>query len=431
TASNRTTRLRLPGCKYPQHRAVRKRLLEAGRRLVEMTEAEFQAAQLETAEALMNLAARCMAIEGNAQALQQRIREAIQDKQRRETWLAAQFDEAHNLAEAGQLHSALDVLAHLGEHSRGAELRASVEQRLAQFARQVEASRRCLEAGQAEAAHRHWYKARQIMPEDPQLDELATAIAQAMSAASPAARQPIAVNNRAQGFLLGDLALVVSAGEVCLGTPRAEGVHVPIQGPLHRRHAVLVRDGTGWQLAACRDAHGQPCAARVSGRQIESLCRLADGDLLQLGGPSCTWRFRLPVAGSTTAVLEAAPGTRALVWTAAGKLLSRVVLLDEEMVLRACLPAHIVLSELACEELAFRWRQGRLHWQSQGGLVRVERPYRTSDQPDNQVYLPCRLMIEPQLSEAELLGRAAAGCPPVDRLVLELTDPFSRRGLIA
>jgi len=413
----------LLGAKYRQHRVVRKLLLEAGRRLVQEAEEQFQAGHVEAAEASIQLAAQCMALEGNALALQQQIAQAMRQKQQREAWAAGQLDRAEQLARAGRLHSALDVLELLEGHAPADGLRADVEQRLASFRRHMEAGRQCLQAGQAQAAHRHWQKAKQIMPDEPQLAELAGMIARRMAAPGRGPMPGVAVSDRAQRLLLGDLALVVSAGEVCLGTPRAEGVHVPIIGPLHRRHAVLLRDREGWQLAVCRDRHGQPCRVLVNGRQVESLCRLADGHTVELGGPGCAWRFRLPVPGSVTAVLEPALGSRASVWTASGKPLSCVVLLDQELLLRAGHPAHIVLAELPCKQLTFRWREGSLHWHVEGGSCGLEVPGCTIDQADSLVYLPGRLVIEPQLDEAELLGRTAAGCAPAERLVLELADP--------
>ncbi len=421
----------LLACRHPQHRAVRELLLEASRRLVEVAEEQFQAGQLEAAEASIQLAARCAAVEARAGALREQIAQALLQKRQHEAWLAQQLDQAQQLADAGRLHSALDVLAPLREHAPAARLRVGVEQRLARFRRHVEACRECLAAGQAQAAHRHWQKARQIMPEDPQLAELATGIARSTSAASPAPGQAVAVRDRGQRLVLDKLVLVVSAGEVCLGTSRAEGVHVPIQGPLHGRHAVFLRDGEGWQLAACRDRHGQPCHVLVNGRRVQSLCRLADGDRVQLGSPLCTWRFRLPVAGSATAVLQPAAGSPPSVWTPAGNLLSWVALVDEELMLRANHPAHIVLPTLPCKQLLLRWHQGYLHWHVEGGLARLELPGRTVEQLDSRVYLPGRLVIEPDLDEAERLGRAAAGFEPAERLVLELGDPSSVTDAIA
>lgn len=142
--------------KYPQHRAIRKLLLEAGRRLVEAAEEQFRAGQLEAAEAAIGLAARCMALEGNALALQQQIVQALQQAQQHRAWQAGQLSQAQQLAHAGRLHSALDVLALLADHGPATQLRAEVEQRLASFRRHVESCNQALRAGQTQVAHLHW-----------------------------------------------------------------------------------------------------------------------------------------------------------------------------------------------------------------------------------------------------------------------------------
>ncbi|MGQ9574614.1 MAG: hypothetical protein ACUVUC_04800 [Thermoguttaceae bacterium] len=108
------------------------------------------------------------------------------------------------------------------------------------------------------------------------------------------------------------------------------------------------------------------------------------------------------------------------------RLVFSMVLLEEELLLRACRPAHLVVPELPCKQLRFHWERGQLRWQVEGGTICVELSGHTMDQSDSQVYLPCRLAIEPQLDEAELLGRKVAGCTPCERLVLELADPSAR-----
>lgn len=413
-------RLLLTG-KHPHHRAVRRLLGETGRRLTAAAQQHFQAGELEAAEAALELAARCTALEGEALILQRQVAQALQQQRQRKAWAAQQLDQARKLADEGRLQTALDVLAAL-DADDAALVRREVEQRLSQFQRQVEACRCALQAGQPEAAYRHWQQAKAIAPPHPELAELAARVAQALSPAHGSSERPLPVCDRSQLVVLDDLALVVSAAEVGLGTPRAEGVHVPLQGPLHGRHAVLLRDGQGWRLAPCRDRHGQVCPVWVGGRPVADLCRLDDGCLIQLGHGGSTWRFRLPVAGSATAVLELAPGCRPCVWTGR-RLLGRVVLLEQELWLRPAPPAHVVVPELPCRQWGLRWQQGRLGWVVDGGIVRVEFPGRTLELPESQLLLPCRLILQPQLDEAEWLGREVAGCPPADQLVLQLALP--------
>ena len=413
----------LLGCKYQRHRAVRALLVETGQRLVASAEELWRSGHVEAAARSIELAARCAALDGRGLVLQHEIRERLQRQDERRRRVAGQLEQARQLAGAGRLRSALDVLASAGDDPQATELREAVQRQLAQFDRHVGQCRRSLAAGDAEAARRHWQKARRLVPEDPQVAELAAAIARAWPRDAASAGQPLPISDRAQAFLLGDLALVVSAGEICLGTPRAEGVQVPIMGPLHSRHAVLLRDRRGWQLAVCRDRHGRACQVAVDGQQVESIGRLDHGKLIRLGSGNCTWRFLMPVPGSATAVLEAVPGSEGQVWTGSGRPIRRVVLMDEQLVLRAARPAHVVMPELPCKQLVFRWEAGALRYDVEGGTAALEVPGRTIAAEDNRLCLPSRLVIEPQLEEAELLGRVAAGCEPAQRVALELAAP--------
>ncbi|GIW93023.1 MAG: hypothetical protein KatS3mg110_1064 [Pirellulaceae bacterium] len=411
--------------RYPHHRAVRKLKLEVSGRLVQMAEQQVQEGQWEAARGSIELAAQCAALEGKALELQRRIAEASRARQQREAWLSEKLREAQQLADSGQLQSAIDLLAQLGNYEPVTQLRVAIEQRLSQFRRHVEACRQSLERGEPVAAHRHWRKAKEVIPDDPELAELAAGIARRMATSSAAEpqRSGLPIKDRAQRWVLDRLGLVVSSGEVCIGTPRAEGVHVPIMGPIHNRHAVLLRDRDSWQIAVAHDRQGRPCPVSVNGRPIETLFRLSDGDIVQLGECSWGWRFSLPVPGSATAVLEPISGSRPMIWTAYGSPVSRVVLMDKELVLKANHPAHLVVSDLPCQQVSFVWREGRLQWQVEGGAAWLEVPGRSVDLEDRQVYVPGRLVIEPNIDEAELLGRVVAGCQPSEQLALELSDP--------
>ncbi len=440
----------LLGIKPPQHRKVHSLLVQVGRRLVQQAAQQFTEKAFEAAQASLDLAARCAALDGDALALRQKIAEALEPKRRQEAlqrqqeaqkreqearkreqedWACKQIAHAQQLAKEGKLHEALDLLMSLARHDWEPPLRDKleraryeVEQRLRGFQRHVEACKKCLEDGQPEAAYRHWEKARAILPDDPQLTVLASTIARAPSTIRQPAGHAVPINDRAQRLVFDGRALVVSSGQVCLGTPRADGVQVPLQGPLHSRHAVLLRDRHGWQLTACRDGHGKACSVLVGGQKVEGSCRLADGCVVQLGSGGCSFRFRLPVPSSTTAVLEHEPGSRPCVWTGA-RLLGCVVLLDQELLVRSSLPAHLVVPELPCKQLVLRWQQKRLIWEVEGGSARVEVPGQTLELAGAQLVLPCRLVIEPQMDEAEWLGRAFAGREPAGELALEFTDP--------
>lgn len=408
--------------KNQQHRAVRALLLEINKGLVELAEQQYADGHVAAAAQSIELAAQCAALEGRGHVLQQKIAEAIRKHQESEKWREKQAAEAKQLADAGHLHSALDVLAGLGDTESVGKVRIEIQQQLARFDRHIAQCRECLAAGQPEAAYRHWKKAREVAPDDPQLAELSRAIADALSIKATGRTEPRPVTDRSQRLLLGNLAVVVSTDEVCLGTPKSDGVHVPILGPLHGRHAVLLRDRSGWQLAVCRNRHGEPCDVWLNGEPVNSVCYLRNGQRIDLGSHACRWEFRLPVPGSNTAVLEASQNSRVGVTTGSGPLIRRVLLLDKELVISAARPAHIVLSDLPCRQLSLRWTDGGLRYAVEQGTTRMEFPSPAAVAESDQICVPSRLVIEGQLEEAELLGRMAAGCYPAQRLVLEISD---------
>lgn len=405
------------------HRAVRNLLVEVGQHLVREAQQRFTAGELEAAEASLSLAARCMALEPEALALQQKVAEALTLQRQHQSWQAAQLEQARACIEQGQFQTALDVLKLVDGHPQAALLHQQAAQKLETFHRKLHACQQALQAGQPEVAYRHWQQAQALAPAEPRLVGLSKTIAAAFAAVSPASSSEfVPIRQRSQSFVLDDLALVISNSEVVLGTPRGEGVHVPILGPLHGRHAVLLRDRQGWQLVPCRDRHGQFCPVSVGGQLVAESCRLVDGCSIQFGVSECLWQFRLPVRGSLTAVLDLLPGRRPCV-QAGSKLLGRVVLLDDALRIRPIPPAHLVLPELPCQQLVLRWQPDGLGWDITGGTARLEPPSQVPELSCSLLRLPCRLLLEPQLDEAELLGREVAGCRPAPQLVLEFSAP--------
>lgn len=408
--------------KSPQHRAVRRLLEETAEHLVRQARQHLQGGELESAEATLALAARCMPLKPDALALQRQVAEGLSLQRQQQAWQAAQLEHARTCINQGQFQTACEVLKSVDSHPQASLLLKQVAQKLETFRRLVQASQQALRDGESAVAYRYWQQAKALAPADPELVALSTTIAQTLSARGTACSHVVPVRQRTQPFLIDDLALVISTGEVVLGTRRAEGVQVPILGPVHGRHTVLLRDRQGWQLIPCRDRHGQACPVGVAGRLVADACRLADGCLIQLGGPECLWQFRLPLPGSLTAVLELMPGRPPCV-VAGSKLLGRVVLLDDELRIRPVLPAHLVLRELPSHQFVLRWQPEGLGWEITGGTVCVERPGPALDQPTPLLALPSRLILTAQLDEAEWLGREVAGCAAAHQLVLTFADP--------
>jgi len=93
---------------------------------------------------------------------------------------------------------------------------------------------------------------------------------------------------------------------------------------------------------------------------------LADGDRVALS-PRCRFRFRLPNAASTTAVLELSGGRLA------GGDARRVILLDREMILGAAASAHVRAAGLASQAVLFL-RDGQLRCRTDLAVTADRRP---------------------------------------------------------
>ncbi|HPP54841.1 MAG TPA: FHA domain-containing protein, partial [Thermoguttaceae bacterium] len=321
--------------KHRRHRRVQQLLLETGARLVELAQnlvENPQGPHPEAAAEMIDLASQCMHLDGPALALQQQIQQILHDRQQSNAFRAQLLRQAEQWEQSGRLRSALEVLEPLGEWPEAAALRLRLQQRLDSFRRHREAMETCWNQGQFQAAHRHWQEAKKLCPHEPELAEWAARIAQAL--AQPPGRRPpeadalspvasavprpctaLPIYQRIQSFLLADWALVLNSGEACLGAPRSEGVQIPLLGRLHRRHALLVQDGQGWQLMPLADKQGTPCSVWLNGVLLLGPERLRPGDKIVLGGAgsapgssggSC-WQFTMPVPGSRTAVLESSP----------------------------------------------------------------------------------------------------------------------------
>lgn len=404
--------------KNREHRAVRRLLVEVGRNLVARATREAEADQWELVAKTLEIASQCITLEGEALALQNRALRALAEKKRREerqleeqVKIREQVSEAKRLASSGEFTLALELLARW-ETQGGREVTAAIEEiRLSErrFGTAVRACEEAIERGDEGLARHHWNTLRQIAPEAPQVKRLAGELARLAARGSRSAvDRGRPVRGRSEKLLMEGVGIILLGEEVVLGSAREE-VHLPILGRIHRRHAVLLRDRQGWQLVACRDKYGEPCLVKVDGHQVSDVCRLADGNVVQLGEDKCRWRFRLPVSGSLTALWEALPdSTGSVVVPSTGETLKRVVFLVDELSVRPYAPAHIVREDLPCRGLILRWEKEGLHWDVEGGSAWAEIPGVTWTSSDRYVYLPSRLIIEAQWDEAERLGRMIA-----------------------
>ncbi len=428
--------------KYPEHRAVRNLRVEIGQDLLCKAKEAFGAGQVQAAYEMLQWAAQCIQLEGEGLILQKEVEAQWRREEDRKARQAAEYRKAQHLIQDGRLNSGLDLLAGLADYEPAQVLRQTVERRLARYRWNVDAGWQAVKTGQPRAAHRCYLEARKILPTGAELPELASAIAQALASSAvdragsgalalaelpPEPGLPVRIQDKGQRFVLGNWALVVSTGEVCLGSGRADRVQVPLLARVHSRHAVLMRDRRGWQLTVCRDRHNQACKVWIDGRPVEATERLTDGQCIELGEKGCRWRFRQPISDSLTAVLEAVTGSSGLVCTGEGTSVGRVVLLADRLVLNAeeparAEPAHMVLPELPCKSLVLEWKAGYLHYRAEGGRVRMELPGQTIDCAESCLYVPSQLVVESDLDEIELLAQAAEGGSSGNPMLLEVKN---------
>lgn len=404
----------LLGAKHREHRAVTRLLAEVGRRLVEQARRQAEEGLWEAAKETIGLAAQCVALDGPALVLRQQIEEAIAEKRRlqelkeQERLNAAQkAAEAKRLVEAGEFQTALELLQFLAsvDAAQAEALTREIRLTADRFDRAVSQCRAAIAAGDRHLARHFWQQAKQLCPHAPLVAQLAGEMARLVVAGDRPTERPVLVNDRSQRFVIEHFGVVILADHVAIGSPQAEGVELPLLGRLHRRHAVLVRDRLGWQIMACRDKHGQACFVKVDEVRVESTAPLRDGSVIQLAENGCAWQFRLPVAGSLTAIWEALPGSGSTVFGVQGESAKRAIFLADELVIGSVGPAHLVLKDFPCSRLILSWTDGGLNWRVEGGECRAEAPGLALMPDDQQVYVPSRLALEPQCSEAERLGR--------------------------
>jgi len=404
--------------KNREHRAVRHLLVEVGQNLVARATREAEMGQWELVAKTLEVASRCVTLEGDALALQNRAMQALAEKKREEerrleeqAKVREQVSEARRLARSGEFALALELLARW-ETQGGREVATAIEEiRLSErrFGAAVQACEEAVGQGDEGLARHHWNTLRQIAPEAPQVKRLAGELARlAARGTRVAGDRGRPVRGRSERILMEGVGMILLGQEIVLGAAREE-VDLPILGRIHRRHAALLRDKSGWQLVACRDKYGEPCLVKVDGHTVRDVCRLADGNVVQLGEDRCRWRFRLPVGDSLTAVWEALPdSTGSVVVPGTGDTLKRAVFLVDELLVRPYAPAHIIRGDLPCQALILRWEKEGLHWDVEGGSAWAEIPGVTWIASDRCLYLPSRLVINAQWDEAERLGRMMA-----------------------
>jgi hypothetical protein len=397
--------------KYPHHKSVRRCLAEVQKHLLSHAAQHWERGQEEAAWEWMEMAARCGDLPPEAVDLRRQLQQAKQARERQQAWRQAKLQEARELARTGHLHTAIDILTPLGDQPEVQQALCELRQQQSRFERAVAACRECLERGEAALARRHWEKARSIVPDHPDVAVLSREIAQLMARQDgfPRESRPAPVRQRHGRFVLAQTALVILNSEVVVGTDRGENVHLPVFGPLHRRHAMLFRDSKGWYITPFTDKSKLPCKIWVDDQLIHHGLLLTGVHRLAFGDSRFRWVFSMPVAGSLTAVLEPTLENPGPVLRDCPAGVRKVILLADQLVLRPGGLAHCLLPELPCEEIRLVWTAEGLCWQVEDAEASAEIPGGTISADDRLVYVPSYLLVQRALSEAEVLGRMLVG----------------------
>ena len=152
---------------------------------------------------------------------------------------------------------------------------------------------------------------------------------------------------------------------------------------------------------------------------------LANRDVIELGNSHCRFRFLLPVADSTTAVLERFEPGGACVHTRDGTQFRRVVLLDDRLKISPKPPAHLVLDELPCEHFTLGWEASGLVIQACDGMVVVDEQVLSNADYPRVLTIPSRLLMDANISPGERLGRIFYGGGMLEPFQLRVHDPFA------
>jgi hypothetical protein len=392
-------------------------LLMVNRQLIEQATQAYQRGELTPAQEALVCAARCAALPVDAIALRDQILREQDEREREKAWQEKRMEQARAWVADGRLRSGLGLLAALDGHAEARRLQLDYEELLEHFQRYLRECRQHLDCGETESARVRWRLAQAIMPDDPEVLRLQRALPPAEKCEAPpvasvdTARLVLFRNSRPIDFVLGNRALVLHSAEIVIGNPLGEGVHVPLQARIHRRHAVLRREGKRYTLMP-----SPGCGLRINGQTKSAPCDLNSGDMLEFGVPTCAWLFSLPVAGSSTVVLEPAQPSTPSICLPDGMAPRMVVLLDDTLQMALRSPAHLLFSDLPCETLCLRWTSTGLLAEARGGTLSVA---------ENQAGTPtgterASLLIENDMNEADRIGLAFAGYEVSDSLALEL-----------
>ncbi len=429
------------------HRCVRSLLLEIGPRLAEQSRQALADSEAAVAQQLIECASQCVPLAPDHEALRDQIRRQVEEATKDRQWREARIRQATVWAEEGRLFSAIVLMGPLEDDPEAVRRILDWQERLDRLQRYVGEFQEYLDRNEPSAAEAVLRKARQLGQAHPQVICMERALAQfradtdglvPTAASSGMAARPLSagisapLDDRGKSFGLSGLSLghilVVSQPAVLVGTKGADWVQLAMVAPLHRQHALILREPDPAQhRPRYRVVPCAGCDVSVRGVPAGDSAVLADGDTVQFGNEHCRWTFRQPVPDSGTAILERAIRSSGCVCSRDGTEFSMVVLLADRLVIappesaRAC-EVHLEEPELPARSVHFEWKSECLtvnaEWEEAGGNLFVKSGDGTLDAESEPLLMPCDLGIYADMCGMDLVDRSQAG-----RLRLRIWDP--------
>lgn len=411
----------ISACAQPGHRAVRILRGEIQGMLIYTAITLGETQEFSTSLRALDLAERCGPLPPDAMVVAQHLRAAAagQPTPQEMPKVDSPLDLARREAAAGRLRTALDRLASVRITPSAESLRAELQERIGRFQRYVQSCREAMTRSEWVAARQWLRQARALMPEAPEFRQLDDDLRRATPQPSHEATAQNASNGTTQivrrsdrGVQIVGHAVILFPLEIVLGGPRDADVDLPLLGRIRRRHAVLARVNGVWTVRPLEDA-----LVRAEGRAISSPFPLRSGDCFELGEAAVTFRFEQPVEGESTASLEPLGETAVAFPNGAP---SRILLMDQRLIVAPTAPAHLLLPGLPCSQLMLFWKDDELTAELRHGL------WAGQDSLRRQVCFRDRWTIFEDLPLSEWFSRTSLNAEPLPELMLAIDDPYAR-----